>query len=111
MQHFDLSEICDGRSPNLAVPGQYYLAEGGDVFEVAFSNTETIVNSSAFRRMQGKTQVYPFPDTDAVRNRLTHSIEVAHIGHSIAARILARVNCKEIVKRAAQQIVNNGCLL
>ena len=111
MQHFDFKEICNGRAINPADPQTPFPQTEKDAFEVAFSNTEKIINSSAFRRMQGKTQVYPFPETDAVRNRLTHSIEVAHIGHSIAARIFSRVNCDETYKRAAQQIVNNGCLL
>ncbi|WP_315720106.1 MULTISPECIES: dGTP triphosphohydrolase [unclassified Bradyrhizobium] len=108
---FDHREICNGLSPNPSNLGSHFPAEGKDAFEIAYSNTEKIINCSAFRRMQGKTQVYPFPDTDAVRNRLTHSIEVAHIGQTIAARIYARVACDDTIKRAAQQIVNNGCLL
>ncbi|PZU82832.1 MAG: hypothetical protein DI528_18550 [Shinella sp.] len=43
--------------------------------------------SSAFRRLQGKTQVYMFPQTDFVRNRLTHSLEVASIGRNLIAGI------------------------
>ena len=35
---------------------------------------DRIVYSSAFRRLQDKTQVYPFPESDYVRTRVTHSI-------------------------------------
>ncbi len=44
---------------------------------------DRIVFSSAFRRMQGKTQVHPFPNSDYIHTRLTHSIEVASVGRSL----------------------------
>ena len=44
---------------------------------------DRIIFSSAFRRMQDKTQVFPVPDSDFVHNRLTHSLEVAMVGRSL----------------------------
>ena len=44
---------------------------------------DRIVFSSAFRRLQNKTQVLPFPQSDYVRNRLTHSLETASVGRSL----------------------------
>jgi dGTPase len=44
---------------------------------------DRIVFSSAFRRLQNKTQVLPFPTSDYVRNRLTHSLETASVGRSL----------------------------
>ncbi len=44
---------------------------------------DRIVFSSAFRRLQNKTQVLPLPKSDYVRNRLTHSIETSSVGRSI----------------------------
>ena len=44
---------------------------------------DRIVFSSAFRRLQNKTQVLPFPRSDYVRNRLTHSLETASVGRSL----------------------------
>ena len=45
---------------------------------------DRIIFSSAFRRLQNKTQVFPLPGSQMVHNRLTHSLEVASVGRSIA---------------------------
>ncbi len=45
---------------------------------------DRIVHSISFRRLRHKTQVFMAPDGDHFRVRLTHSIEVAQIGRTIA---------------------------
>ena len=45
-----------------------------------------LVHCPAFRRLQGKTQLFP-GESDFFRNRLTHSIEVAQIAKSIAIKL------------------------
>ncbi|RSK29924.1 dGTP triphosphohydrolase [Hymenobacter metallilatus] len=44
---------------------------------------DRVVFSSAFRRLQRKTQVMPLPETDFVHTRLTHSLETACVGRSL----------------------------
>lgn len=44
---------------------------------------EQIISSSAFRRLQDKTQVFPLDKSDFVRTRLTHSIEVSSIARQL----------------------------
>jgi len=43
-----------------------------------------LLHSPAFRRLQGKTQLFPGDESDFFRNRLTHSLEVAQVAKGIA---------------------------
>jgi dGTPase len=46
-----------------------------------------VLHSPSFRRLDGKTQLFPGSDSDYFRNRLTHSLEVSQIAESIAHRL------------------------
>lgn len=48
---------------------------------------DRIIFSNIFRRLQNKTQVFPLPGSKLVHNRLTHSLEVASVGRSIARKV------------------------
>jgi len=45
---------------------------------------DRIIYSSSFRRLQDKAQVFPLQTNDFTRTRLTHSLEVASLGRSLA---------------------------
>ena len=55
---------------------------------------DRLVFSSPFRRLQNKTQVFPLPGSILVHNRLTHSMEVASVGRSLANEISRELRLK-----------------
>jgi dGTPase len=79
---------------------------------------DRIVFCSALRRLQDKTQVHPFPTSDYVRRRLTHSLEVSSVGRSlgywIGTKLVERGSFKESeaghLPYDVAQIVSNACL-
>ena len=48
---------------------------------------DRIIFSSAFRRLDRKTQVHPLSENDHVHTRLTHSLEVGCVGRSLGIRV------------------------
>jgi len=60
--------------------------------EMALSDHARVVYSSAFRRLQTKTQVFALAPNAALRSRLTHSIEVASVGRWISQEVVTRIS-------------------
>ena len=50
-------------------------------------DTDRIIFSEGFRRLQNKTQVIPLPEDAFVHNRLTHSLEVSSVGRSLGKEV------------------------
>ncbi len=61
---------------------------------------DRIVHSTAFRRLEYKTQVFVNHEGDHYRTRLTHTLEVAIIARSIARSLLANEDLTEAIALA-----------
>lgn len=80
---------------------------------------DRIIFSSAFRRLQNKTQVFPLPGSTFVHNRLTHSLEVASVGRSLGSMVGEKLS-REIADKSSDSyefyryelanVIAAGCL-
>lgn len=50
-----------------------------------------IVGSASFRRLQDKTQVFPLDQSDFIRTRLTHSLEVSSLARSLSQTVAQEI--------------------
>ncbi|MEW8279537.1 MAG: deoxyguanosinetriphosphate triphosphohydrolase [Candidatus Thiodiazotropha sp.] len=60
---------------------------------------DRIVFSSAFRRMQDKTQIFPLSKIDYVRTRLTHSLESSSVGRSLGTLVGEQIIARHCLER------------
>lgn len=74
--------ICDKRFGL-----EHYIDTKGGIRSDFQRDYDRLVFSSPFRRLQNKTQVFPLPGSIFVHNRLTHSLEVASVGRSLASEV------------------------
>lgn len=81
---------------------------------------DRIIFSSAFRRLQNKTQVFPLPEEVFVHNRLTHSLEVASVGRSLGKIIGKKIalleeiknddNARPFYRNSLKNVIASACL-
>lgn len=89
----------------LAVPHEGRLgrniSEPEDAIRFPFQrDRDRILHAAAFRRLQGKTQVFVDAEDDYVRTRLTHTMEVAQIGRDLARALRLNEDLTECIALA-----------
>jgi len=92
---FDV-ELLDRRNPDYRSPFQ--------------QDRDRVIYTSAFRRLQAKTQVFAVGEYDFYRTRLTHSIEVAQIGRSICNYLLEHDSLLSETSHVDADLVEAVCL-
>ena len=79
--------LCADRIRQYKKPGG-----SGDMRTEYEKDYHRIIGSASFRRLQDKTQVFPLDNSDFIRTRLTHSLEVSSfcksLGQNISQKIL-----------------------
>jgi dGTPase len=71
---------------------------------------DRIIFSTAFRRLQGKTQVFPLPESDTTHTRLTHSLEASCVGRSLGRIAASRLKHEGADPDVLGSIVAAACL-
>lgn len=97
------------RQRQTSIPGRLPVEE-------FYSDRSRIIYASSFRRLQQKAQVFSLEPNSSVRTRLTHSLEVADIGRTLANRIGKELLNRKIIENSELipqivAVVENACLL
>lgn len=75
---------------------------------------DAIIFSESFRQLRRKTQVFSMTRNDYVRDRLTHSLEVASVGRRLASMvapdIIQRHNVTSVSRDDFESIIEAACL-
>ncbi len=77
--------------------GRIMPEEESDVRTCFQRDTDRILHSKSFRRLMHKTQVFLRPEGDHYRTRMTHTLEVARIGRTIARALQLNEDLTEAI--------------
>jgi dGTPase len=80
----------------------YRDADARNEFESDFGR---VIFSPAIRRMHDKTQVFPLTTDDNIHSRLTHSMEVMAVGHSLGVKLIMKKEFADLENLAEYDLI------
>ena len=100
MEHAEFSQLAPYAQSSRASAGRTH-PEAAHPFRLPFQrDRDRVLRSRAFRRLEYKTQVFLNGTGDHLRTRLTHTIEVAAIGRTIARALALNEDLVEAIALA-----------
>jgi dGTPase len=96
----ELTQLAPYAQASRLSRGREYPEEEAPYRSVFARDRDRVIHTTAFRRLEYKTQVFVNSEGDHYRTRLTHTLEVAQIGRSIARALRANEDLVEAVALA-----------
>ena len=97
LEKIELSNLAPYALTSAGSRGRAYQEPESAIRTVFQRDRDRIIHTTAFRRLEHKTQVFIFYEGDHYRTRLTHTLEVSQLGRGIARTLGANEDLTEAI--------------